>query len=97
MADESDESIFDSETEEQAIAVIGEAGCGKTSAVYAVCKELNLNVIEINPTDKCCGKQLLEMVGEATQSLSLSRYACVCVCVCVCLYEVVTSALNVRV
>jgi hypothetical protein len=73
MAEASDESDYECEAEEQAIAVIGEAGCGKTSAVYAVCKELNLNVIEINPSDKCCGKQLLEMVGEATRSLSLSR------------------------
>lgn len=39
--------------------LIGPHGCGKTSTVYAICNELNINVIEINASSKRPGKKIL--------------------------------------
>lgn len=46
----------------------GPPGSGKTSAVYAICQELDFKVLEINASSKRTGKKLLQDMHEATQS-----------------------------
>ncbi|CAG9856580.1 unnamed protein product [Phyllotreta striolata] len=50
------------------VIVHGPYGSGKTCAIYALCNELNFNVIELNASSKRTGKRLLQEVQEATQS-----------------------------
>ncbi len=46
----------------------GPSGSGKSAAIYAIAKELNLRVIEVNPAERRSAKLMLAKFGEATQS-----------------------------
>eukprot|EP00960_Hanusia_phi_P000190 5286-Hanusia_phi.AAC.2 len=69
-ADSSSSSSFSN-----ALVLLGPTGSGKTASLYACCEELRLRVIEINPSDQRTGKNILQMVGEATRSYLVRRGA----------------------
>lgn len=50
------------------VVLTGPHGSGKTSTIYALCNELNINVIEINASSKRPGKKILSELQEATKS-----------------------------
>ena len=49
----------------------GKAGCGKTSSVYALAKEKNLEIIEINASDARNAQSIEDTVGHSTKQMSL--------------------------
>ncbi|KAJ8948651.1 hypothetical protein NQ318_022719 [Aromia moschata] len=53
----------------------GPCGSGKTTAIYAICKELGFNVIELNASSKRTGKRLIQELQEATQSHQIGQRA----------------------
>ncbi|XP_058177947.1 enhanced level of genomic instability 1 [Anopheles ziemanni] len=50
------------------VVLVGPPGSGKTCNVYAVAKEMNFNVLEINASSRRKGKIILQELLEATQS-----------------------------
>lgn len=74
ITESSDEFCSDSDTRDSESGpqntkiLIGPCGSGKTSSVYALCNELNINVIELNASSKRPGKKILIDLQEATKS-----------------------------
>ena len=50
----------------------GPVGSGKTATVYAAARELGFDVLEVNPSRKRSGMDILARFGEATQSRRLA-------------------------
>lgn len=59
------------ESGKKSALVYGPTGSGKTSAVYALAKENNLEVIEVNASDVRNKKKINSLVGSASQQRSL--------------------------
>jgi replication factor C large subunit len=55
----------------KAALLYGPTGTGKTSSVYALAKELNLELIEINASDTRNKDQIEQKVGSASKQMSL--------------------------
>ncbi|XP_031352917.1 ATPase family AAA domain-containing protein 5 isoform X2 [Photinus pyralis] len=71
--EDDEDSRNDCSSLESTYIFVGPCGSGKTAAVYAVCNELDVNVLEINASSKRTGKKLLVDLQEATQSYQVRK------------------------
>jgi replication factor C large subunit len=55
----------------KAALIYGSSGSGKTSSVYAIANELELEIIEVNASDFRNSDQITSIIGSATKQLSL--------------------------
>lgn len=55
------------------IILTGPTGCGKSAAIQAVAKELAFEIFEVNSTERRSGKDVVEQVGEASQSHMVNK------------------------
>ncbi|XP_071451989.1 ATPase family AAA domain-containing protein 5 [Hetaerina americana] len=67
-SDDDDETKENKSLPTNVAILIGSCGSGKTSSVYALAKEMNFKVLEINASSKRSGKYILATVKEATRS-----------------------------
>ncbi len=57
----------------RALLLYGPPGCGKTSAAYAIAKEFNLEILEVNASNFRDEKKLHDSIGQASAQQSLFK------------------------
>lgn len=55
----------------KAMLLCGQTGCGKTAVVYALAKDCNYEIIEMNASDICSKGAILSQLGSAAKQRSL--------------------------